>query len=348
MNRLETLIHKREAKAEKVGSGIELFTPESGIGSQVQAGWMIAVLSQIYFEHGITANVPALEAAIASGDCRCWFAVKDDQPVACSALIKQADGSVELGRAASLAQGKGVGGILMLDSAIDHFTQSDMPLVAEVRTAAEFNGVPGSEATQVIMFKHIGLEPHAIVPMFGHGKPHRQEQFILGTSQVIEESEPMWWPMDQTAHNALDLTIGKMVRGKFLKNPRVNQRIAIRLFPGWEVDLENPFAIVKFAGGSGVDLEKASDKALAEKPFVLMPIAATPENTGLINLALGDNFVPCGVDRQLDENGFPVLLFGKLSPKVSLAPTIHVPGLFDQEQLEGMIITNRLMVQLGC
>lgn len=343
MNRIETIKQIKEAKELNLAESVELVRPESGVHPQIQAEWMVQVLSEIYVRHGITANVSGLEASIQNGDCRCWFALEDEEPISCVALVRQADGAIELGRAASLNRGKGVGSLLMLESAIDHFTHSDMPLVAEVRMAADFEGVPGSEATQVVMLRHIGLEPHALVPMFGHGDPCRQEQFVLGSSEIIQESLPMWWPETSNSKRLLHETVGGIVLGGFLPNTTVGGSESRTPFSGWEVDNEAPFAVLKSAGGTRVGLEQALEEALGKKPFVLMPIPASPENSGVVDSALENGLVPCGVDRSLDDQGFPILLFGKLDHRVKLAPIVQVPGIFNESQIRAMKLCHRLI-----
>ena len=88
-----------QSKKEELPLGITIVTPEDGLVDEVQADWLTFLLCQMYVEHGITKNRDRLLADIAVGNCKIWFALKEGRPIGSAALIKQSDGSVEVGRA---------------------------------------------------------------------------------------------------------------------------------------------------------------------------------------------------------------------------------------------------------
>src|SRR3989344_5986562 len=165
---LEKLTQIIRHKSKSLPEGVNIISPEE-LPSETKADWLITLLSRMYVEHGITKHRDQLVVDIDSGNCRIWFATKDNLPIGSAAQVKQSDQAVEIGRAVSLTNG--VGGLLMLLAASDHFSRSDQPLVAEVRIADDFMGIPSGEATQVICFKHLAMIPHACIPASNHGNP---------------------------------------------------------------------------------------------------------------------------------------------------------------------------------
>ncbi|KKT61137.1 MAG: hypothetical protein UW56_C0032G0004, partial [Candidatus Collierbacteria bacterium GW2011_GWD1_44_27] len=150
-----------ERKTERLSKEVLIVSPEDNLTQDIQAEWLAQLLSTMYVEHGITKRRDSLLRDIADGNCKLWFAVKDEKPIGSAALVRQSDGSVEVGRAVSLENG--VGGLLMLLAAQHHMMNAETPLVAEVRVSDEFEGVPSGEATQTVCFKHLGLIPQATV-----------------------------------------------------------------------------------------------------------------------------------------------------------------------------------------
>lgn len=145
-DRLENIKFKIEEKAHSLPNDVSIVGPEDDISADTQADWLISLLSKMYVEHGITKRRTQLVEDIEKGKSALWFATKNDGLIASAALVVQSDGAVELGRAVSLE--RGVGGLLMLLAAKEHLENSTEPLVAEVRLANEYEGIPSGEATQ--------------------------------------------------------------------------------------------------------------------------------------------------------------------------------------------------------
>lgn len=179
-------------KRANLPAGVSIVTPDTNMSVELQGDWLIALLQRMYTQHALTSNRDQLIDSLSSGVCRCWFAHKDQQPIASAALIEQSDGAVELGRATSFEPG--VGSVLMLMAALDHLTRSSEPLVTETRVPKAFEGIPSGIATQIICFNHLDLAPHALLPAFGHGSPLRKEPFVITSSHQIFESEPLAIP----------------------------------------------------------------------------------------------------------------------------------------------------------
>lgn len=316
MNR-ERIDHLVEQKKEKLPMDVSIITPEEGLTAETQANWLVSLLCQMYFEHGITKNTDKLVEDIRRGDCRLWFAVKNNQPIASAALIKQSDGSVEVGRAVSFQNG--VGGLLMLLAAADHLEKSRTPLVAEVRISDDFLGIPSGTATQTISLSHLQLRPQAVVPAFNHGRPNRQEMFVFSSSQVIQPGEPLFLPDDLGVIKELMETAIAVADGVIPSGLRIETRSETSSNIGWSLVQTEPFSVVipdRRGGNLAVSLAAAEDRS----PFTMIPISARPMRAGAIVECLNAGFVPCGFDRNLDNNGHLVLLLGRLKNGTKLAP----------------------------
>jgi hypothetical protein len=158
--------------------------PENNLGGVAAA--MISILSQNYGTHNIASNVSALSSAIKNGEVVPFLKFdKGLSPIACAALVKINDLEVELGRAACIPGQNGGNGELMIKAFEGWKSNVLFPkskiLRAEVRTAKATKEVPGGQATQAICLDKIGFVPTAMVPMFHHGVPDRQEIFLLAS-----------------------------------------------------------------------------------------------------------------------------------------------------------------------
>lgn len=318
-------------KKEKLPAGVSVVGLDSGFSADVQASWLVELLSRVYVEHGITKKIDRLLDDISLGKCRLWFAVRDGRPIASSALIKQADGSVEVGRAVSLENG--VGGLLMLMAVASHLNDCDRPVVAEVRMADGFVGVPSGEATQIISFRHLGLMPHALVPAFNHGVPKRQEMFMFSSSDTVVGNEPAFLPDNLEVMKALSQTAMAFVESTFQDGLEVRTCNERQINSGWSVVSESPFCVV-VPDVSGVSMELVTKEAEIKSPFTLIPLVLRRENTARVIECFEKGFVPCGFDRSLD-NGWPILLFGRLRRDTLLAPIRIVDGLLDDQVVLG-------------
>ncbi len=325
----EIIKQKIQQKEQGLNGTTKLVTPIDGVPANQQANWMIDLLSQVYSQHGIAKNPSAVVESIASGQCRCWFVLEEGKPVAMAALIKQADGSVEIGRAVALNPGLGLGSIAIMRACIDHMDENSNPIVAEVRVADNFAGVPSGMATQNISFNQIGLTPHALAPMFSHGEPVRQEMFALASSQPKQNTEQAFIPDNKSAKKiirpALVLSnnlFDNQIKAKSKNEQGLNNE-------GFELVQTEPFALA-VPEIKGSSLEKVTTEGLEKSRFILLPIEMTSDNAGLILKCLSDNWLPCGVDRNPGPTGHPVLLLGRLRSQVLLAPTRFLDGAFSK------------------
>lgn len=312
------VIHRKLGEREaRLTEHHKIITPESGVSAQLQAEWMIGLLQSVYSEHGIAKSPEKVVQSILQQDCRCWFVLENDRPVALTALVKQSDGSVELGRAVAISPGLGLGGIAMMRAGLEQVEQHPEPLVAEVRVADQFEGVPSGQATQHILLGLFGLKPHALAPMFSHGVPIRQEMFALATSQEKQSSQPLVLPEHARAQQHLQAT-RRLSQNLF--DHAVEAQQSAPKSGGFELVQTAPFSIL-VPTQSGAKLERAEQAAHEANTFALLPIELTANNASIILQCLEQRWVACGVDRNLGVNGHPVLLLGKLKPGTLLAPT---------------------------
>lgn len=316
MQTLEQIRLKLAQKEQALNGVHQIITPDSGISPKVQTRWMIELLQAMYIEHGIAKSPAKVEASIADGDCRCWFVLESGRPVALAALIRQSDGSMEIGRAVALEPGLGLGSIAMMRACLDQIENGDAPLVAEVRVADNFAGIPSGEATQRNLFGHLGLKPHALAPMFNHGDPIRQEPFALATSQDRQSSAALVLPDNRQAQQVLRPVVD--LNGN-LFDSRVQQKNATATTANFELVQEAPFSVL-VPSHVGSSLEVAEDEALELNNFALLPVELSPANSGLVLECLEAGWVACGVDRNLGPDSHPVLLLGKLKTGTLLAP----------------------------
>ncbi len=312
-------------KKEKLSEGIVILGPDDGLDIETQADWLTSLLRNMYVQHGITKNEEQLLFDIQDGSCRLWFAVKDGLPIVSAVLIKQADGSVEIGRAVSLENG--VGGLVMLLAVANHLENSTGPVVAEVRVSGQFLGVPSGEATQTVCFKHLGLSPQALVPAFNHGEPNRQEMFLFSSSQMIGNREPIFLPNDRASVDLVMKTAIALAKGGSQKALEVKISKEQRFESRWGVVFQEPFNLVVPEGG-GSKLETVIDAVEDRSPFTLIPLSTDDLHAPAIIECLEAGFIPCGFDRNLDSDGNMVLLLGKLRKGTLLAPVRLVCSLF--------------------
>jgi len=321
MIHIERLIQVRDRKMDRLSgldNGVTIITPEHKLHTGKQVEWMIRLLNAMYFKHGVSNDPDKVAMAVESKQLKSWFAVRDDEPIAIASLIKNGDGTQELGRAASLDREHGIGGLLMLMAGLDHLLNNDSALVAEVRTATQFGGIPNGMATQRNCFDHLGLIPHALVPAFHHGNPDRNEQFAFSSSQQIEVIESLTLP-DDTA--ALEL-LGSIVLPLANLEPSsklVHIASTNNLVKSWTFVEGLPFGLI-VPGGLNSSLDSNIKRSEKENPFTLIPIEMSPAVTGAIIGCMNQGFIPCGIDRNPGENGHPVVLLGKLRKGALVAP----------------------------
>lgn len=332
MQNLENVKQSLITKEARLNGIHQIITPETGIDAPTQAGWMIDLLQQIYTEHGIAKSPQRVIESIASEECRCWFILENGQPVAMTALVNQSDGSVELGRAVAISPGLGLGGIAMMRAGLDQLENGQSPLVAEVRVADNFEGVPSGEATQKILFGQFGIKPHALAPMFNHGQPVRQEMFALATSQEKVASEDIIVPNDKRAQQLLKPAIAL---NKNIFESSVKNSSGTAPMKGFELVQDIPFSIV-VPSQRGAKLETVEEAGFEANNFILLPVELTDENSATILGCLEAGWVACGVDRNLGANSHPILLLGKLKSNTLLAPSKIVDDNLDRNNVAAL------------
>lgn len=305
-------------KFDRLDPSIRIITPEHKLLAGIQAAWMIGLLEAMYFKHGVSNNPDKLKADFEDGSINAWFAVRNDNPIAVAALIRNSDGSQELGRAASLDRKHGIGGLLMLMAGLDHFLNNESPLVAEVRLATKFEGIPNGWATQIICLDHLGLIPHAVLPPFHHGNPDRNEFFAFSSSQIIEIVENLFIPDDPIALEMFG-SIVLPFAGLDLSSKQVSIGRTSPAIKSWTFQEGAPFGLV-LPGDLNSSLESAIKRSEELNPFTLIPLELSPNMMGAIIGCMNAGFIPCGIDRNPGENGHPVVMLGKLRKGTLLAP----------------------------
>jgi len=319
IERLGQTVEQKWRKVKELGQGVTIITPEHALLVETQAEWMIRLLNAMYFKHGVSNNPEKVKEAIEAGQINSWFAVRGDEPIAIASLIRNEDGSQELGRAASLDRAHGIGGLLMLMAGLDHFIHNDTPLVAEVRVATQFEGIPNGMATQRNCFDHLELVPHALIPAFHHGNPDRNEPFAFSSSEAIELIERMFIPDDPAALELLG-SIALPFAGLDLSSKKVGIGGSSNSVKSWNFVEGLPFGLI-VPGGLNSSLEFNVKKSEEQNPFTLIQIEMSPNMMGAVIGCMNEGFVPCGIDRKLGENRHPVLMLGRLRNGTVLAPT---------------------------
>ena len=314
------ILNEQLASIEMRNPEVHLLAP-GDLTSKETATNLIELLQAMYVEHGITKNKEKLVSDIAAGNVLTWFAKKEDRVVATASLIKQVGGAWELGRAVSLDRGNGIGKRVILEALRFHIeNHSGAALTAEVRAASEFEGIPSGIATQKIFFglidKILPLTPFAIAPLFAHGNPLRNEQFILSASDVK--------PGKTVTQRIREVTNNRSTKG---------------IIPHVRIVHEEPFQLVvpDEQGIRAIDVFAKTDNF---DGCTLFPIETTDKNMPLIGmLSANENMVVCGVDRVEGKEGKPVLFIaeigfethftkdGRFADKTLLAPSTFSESL---------------------
>jgi len=288
---------QRSLESRKIDHSINILEPGE-LSPKHTASAMIDLLQSVYSKHAISNNKKQVITDIEDGRLVTWLAKKDDKFVATSSLIAQAGDYVEIGRAVSNT--KGVGGVLMDLAVLHHLHTSSKPLIAEVRLADEFKGIPGSEATQHICFDKFELNPHAVAPFFEHGNRPRRESFVLSRSDIKRLSS---------------------ISGV------VHETISGRSFGGNESRLlmtqKEPFQVVQDSN-DGMQIEDfwKKNNMLNNPTFTLFPIEAIDQNMALIGQLLQNpRCVICGLDSNLGKSGKPIILLGHVGLDTKIAPS---------------------------
>lgn len=282
------------SKAQKLGGVLELKKP-GDLDPATAASITIGLLQKVYKNHAISKSPDQLESDIQSHKVMPWIVTRDNNPVACAALVCQSDGSLELGRAVSIENGSGVGKVVMLSAAS---SCDPHRLVAEVRLADNFRGIPGSEATQRICLDLLGLSIHALLPAFNHD--NRNELFGFAAARITRNNhhQPIL-----TAHQTF---VNRNMHGSRRKLQLV-QSIPFRVFT---------------VGDSGQDIDLASSESRANGAGCsLVPIEVVDQNLATIKALLDHDFIVAGLDRTLSAEQKPILWLATVAREMVLAPT---------------------------
>lgn len=311
-------------KKAHLKSGGEIITPGS-LSPELTAHHLVELLCKVYVSHGITKNTDQVVEDLRNGKLQTWFSKSNGNFVATASLIHQSNGEVEIGRAVSLE--KGHGKMLMLLAAQECAKNKlQKPIVAEVRAAKEFKGIPSGEATQHITLGLLQLVPHAIAPLFAHGDPLRQESFILARND-IKKLNPVTEQACQTLTN-------RDLRGPI---PRV-------------MNIQNePFNIV-VPSDEGLDISQlmATLSHELERGFTLFPIETTDRNLPLIgSLLTNPRVVLCGIGPTAQNSSHSVVLLGTVGPATLVAPSKIINAVPESMRQDLQIISDRF-TSLGC
>jgi hypothetical protein len=208
---------------------------------------------------------------------------------------------VEIGRAVSIENGSGVGKITMLSAAQ---RKGVSPLVAEIRLADAFAGVPGSEATQRICHGILGLTIHAVLPPFMHGRhptsgSKYNEIFGFAAERV------------HLVDNSIMSTTKEAFAGRLGHGPLRSIQIV----------QHSPFR-VGVPGDSGLDIRDFQRESRFGDPgCTMVALETTDQNLSTLAWLVANEFVLAGVDRNLGTNRLPVVLLATLAHGSLLAPT---------------------------
>lgn len=319
------LIQAKLSLAEARSTGVEILAP-GALTADNTAQNLVKLLQAVYVEHGITKNVPSLIRDIEDNKVKTWFAKKGDEFVATTSLVRQGDESWELGRAVSVCTGQSIGTRLMLQAALLHLSQHDgNPLIAEVRVADEHQGVPGSMATQRICLNTLGLWPHALAPLFGHGNPFRHETFALSASNLVPVK-----------------TISQRIEEAICSREADGETTRLRM-------LQNaPFRLI-LPDSQGRSAQEVIVESSQENTCSLFVVEATDQNLPLINTLRNDpDVITCGLDKSLGKNGRPILLFTTFAAGMSVAPTRISEDILNREmRIDMQSIANKFTQRGG-
>lgn len=320
MNNIEQELSRAWTKARSFPGELKLLSP-TDLDPLFAAQTFIKLLQQTYVSHGVSQQSKEFASKIHKNQIEPWIVTRNDLPIACAALIRQSDGTKEVGRAVSIENGSGAGKIAMLEAALN---KGSSQLVAEIRLADEFAGVPSSEATQRICHGIIGLTIHAILPPFRHGKhpitgDKYNEMFGFASEKFkLINNSPI-----QTAHIAL---AGRSPTG-LPKNIQQIQSMPFKV------------AVLSDAGQNINDFHKNSRHGYPGCTMVSAEVI--DQNLATITWLMEHDFILSGIDRNAGENGLPVLLLSTLAHGTILAPSIASNILPSQTRNDILQISNQ-------
>lgn len=314
------------------------------------------ILSKNYGVHNIASNIESLTEDIKQGSIKPFIKFgKNGEPVACAALVKISETDIELGRAACVPGLNGGNADLMLRAfgewkSNNFFPDSDI-LRAEIRTAKPTKEVPGGQATQVISLNKIGFKPTAMVPMFHHGVPDRQEIFLLASIIKDRVSPP-------DINKPLPLSIGGKEEIKmfnifwnktFGQNPNFiestpSQPEAVHL----EAQISGPIVEIKTSQNPNQIDDVIEDFFTADGRFALARVSmdlSVEKISAISDRLKKSGFQLAGFEPVLENNQVSIdILFGKLSEigkRLMVLPTF-TERTFSHDE-ENILINNSIL-----
>lgn len=295
MEKIDKHLNQSWLKAAMHGGETRMFSPRE-IDPVDSARIMVNLLQSLYIQHDISKNTDQVVSSILNGDVEPWIVTHNSKPVACAALVRQEKGVVELGRGASIERGTGAGQIAMLMAAINKGSNT---LVAEVRLAGEFMGIPSGEATQRICFGILDLVPHAFFPAFAHGGPRRREIFAFSSEKSHTKN-------DSPLATATAIIANRNTEG-IPKKLKIIKELPFRI------------AVPSNDGTNFEDFQTITRENQAG--CTLIPIEATDNNLSTIGALMRSGFVLTGIDRNIGADGKPILMFATVGVGTLIAPT---------------------------
>lgn len=323
---------------------------------QITANLMIDILSKNYGTHNIVSNKDSLAKNIENGIVKPFLRFdKNKECIACAALVKINETDIELGRVACVPGLNGGNGKLMLEAFSkwknnDLFPESKI-LRAEVRTAKPTKEVPGGQATQAICLNKIGFKPTAMVPMFHHGIPDRQEIFLL--SSIIKDNNHSFdsnKPVPSNIGNENELKMFSIFWNKFFgtspnfidQDSDQNQSISL------EAKISGPIVEIKKSENPNNINEVTNNFFKSNGRFALARVSldlSTEEIISASEILKSSAFRLAGFEPIIKDNQLSIdILFGKLSKTGK--NSMVLPSFIEKEfsnQEEDILINNSIL-----
>lgn len=318
---------------------------------------MINILSKNYGTHNIASSVSALDTAIKNGNVVPFLKFDEGMsPVACAALVKISESEIELGRAACIPGLNGGGGALMIKAFEQWKNNLAFPeskiLRAEVRTAKATREVPGGQATQAICFGKIGFTPTAMVPMFHHGIPDRQEIFLLAS--IIKDGEKSISKKDKVLPNIIGDKNEKEIFGIFWQKffgelPNFSDNTFDQIDSNdFEASISGPIIEIRRSEKPNCVEESINSFFNNDGRFALARISMDLPIEQIFNKSLGlrkIGFKLAGFEPVINDGEISIdILFGKLSEKgkeVMVLPSF-TENIFSHRE-EELLIQNSIL-----
>ena len=164
--------------------------------------------------------------------------------------------------------------------------------------------------------------------------------FLFSSSEKIQTGEPIILPEDMASLDLIMKTALAVGSGALGDDQAIEIIKESRQVSRWDLVRSDPFCLM-IPAKLGLSLERALVEAETKSPFCLIPLSTSPRNSAVLVDCLNQGFIPCGFDRNLSEDGHPVLLLGRLREGTLLAPIRLVSGLFGVNVISGIDAIDR-------